>query len=118
MEKAILGLEENGRFNAGRGSYKTDRGDVECDAMIMDGQKVDAGSLISCGNFIMIFHSFNTRHFKFGNAYIVTRKYILFHSKIMKNKKDYIVTLFRIMHELSKSIEHIILYGSILLESQ
>jgi isoaspartyl peptidase/L-asparaginase-like protein (Ntn-hydrolase superfamily) len=55
VEKAILGLEENGRFNAGRGSYKTDRGDVECDAMIMDGHKVDAGSLISCGNFIMIF---------------------------------------------------------------
>jgi hypothetical protein len=117
VEKAIFGLDENGCFNAGRGSYKTDKEEMQCDAMIMDGHKVDTGSLISCGNFIMIFRSFNTRHFKFRNAYIVTRKYILFHSKITKNKKDYIVTLFRIM-ELSKSMEHIILYGSILLESQ
>ncbi|CAB4014318.1 isoaspartyl peptidase L-asparaginase, partial [Paramuricea clavata] len=45
VEKAILSLEENGRFNAGRGSYKTDKGDVECDAMIMDGHKVDAGAV-------------------------------------------------------------------------
>ncbi|CAB3981839.1 isoaspartyl peptidase L-asparaginase [Paramuricea clavata] len=42
VEKAVRGLEENGRFNAGRGSYKTDKGQVECDAMIMDGHKVDA----------------------------------------------------------------------------
>jgi isoaspartyl peptidase/L-asparaginase-like protein (Ntn-hydrolase superfamily) len=56
VEKAVRILEENGRFNAGRGSFKTDKGQVECDAMIMDGHRVDAGSLISC-----------FRHFKFGN---------------------------------------------------
>jgi isoaspartyl peptidase/L-asparaginase-like protein (Ntn-hydrolase superfamily) len=36
-------LEENGRFNAGRGSYKNEKGEVECDAMIMDGEKLNAG---------------------------------------------------------------------------
>jgi hypothetical protein len=93
VEKAIFGLDENGCFNAGRGSYKTDKEEMQCDAMIMDGHKVDTGSLISCGNFIMIFRSFNTRHFKFGNAYSNTKIYILFHRKITKNKKKIIYTV-------------------------
>ena len=43
VETAVRVLEENGRFNAGRGSYKNEKGEVECDAMIMDGEKLNAG---------------------------------------------------------------------------
>jgi beta-aspartyl-peptidase (threonine type) len=36
-------MEDNKYFNAGRGSLLTTDGEVECDAMIMDGDTMNTG---------------------------------------------------------------------------
>ena len=46
VEKAVRVLEENSHFNAGRGSCLNTSGEVECDAMIMDGHKIKTGSYV------------------------------------------------------------------------
>ena len=44
VEKAVRVFEEHGYFNAGRGSCLNEDGEVECDAMIMDGEKMKTGT--------------------------------------------------------------------------
>ena len=51
VEKAIRVFEEHGHFNAGRGSCLNESGEVECDAMIMDGHNMKTGSYAE--NFIV-----------------------------------------------------------------
>lgn len=45
VEAAVLVLEDNPRYNAGTGSALTRDGRVECDALIMEGRRLDAGSV-------------------------------------------------------------------------
>ena len=45
VEQAIRVFEEHGHFNAGRGSCLNESGEVECDAMIMDGNNMKTGAL-------------------------------------------------------------------------
>ena len=43
VEQAIRVFEEHSYFNAGRGSCLNTSGEVECDALIMDGDKIKTG---------------------------------------------------------------------------
>ena len=45
-EAAVRVLEDNKDFNAGRGSLLNRDGEVECDAMIMEGHTLNNGSII------------------------------------------------------------------------
>ncbi len=45
VEACIGALEEHPRFNAGYGSALTERGTVECDASIMEGDRLQAGAV-------------------------------------------------------------------------
>ena len=44
VEKAVRAFEEHGHINAGRGSCLNESGEVECDAMIMDGHNLKTGA--------------------------------------------------------------------------
>ena len=46
VEAATRSMEDSEVLNAGRGSYLTEEGTVELDAMIMDGQTLNTGKLI------------------------------------------------------------------------
>jgi beta-aspartyl-peptidase (threonine type) len=43
VEAAVLVLENNENFNAGRGSLLNNDSQVECDAMIMEGHTLNSG---------------------------------------------------------------------------
>ena len=43
VEKAVRILEDSKYFNAGLGSLTNNSGEVECDAMIMDGNTMKTG---------------------------------------------------------------------------
>ena len=43
VEKAVRVFEEHDHFNAGRGSFLNVCDEVECDAMIMDGNSMKTG---------------------------------------------------------------------------
>ena len=43
VEQAVRVFEEHAHFNAGRGSCLNTSGEVECDAMIMDGHEMKTG---------------------------------------------------------------------------
>lgn len=45
VEAAVAAMEEDETFNAGRGSCLTSTGRVQMDALIMDGQSLDAGAV-------------------------------------------------------------------------
>ena len=45
VQAAVMVLEDDPHFNAGRGSVFTAEGRIECDAAIMDGAKLDAGAV-------------------------------------------------------------------------
>ncbi|MFD2247362.1 isoaspartyl peptidase/L-asparaginase family protein [Pontibacter ruber] len=45
VEAAVMSMEENPAFNAGRGSSLTQRGEVEFDSAIMDGKTLRAGAV-------------------------------------------------------------------------
>jgi len=45
VQAAVVVLEDDPHFNAGRGSVFTAEGRIECDAAIMDGAKLDAGAV-------------------------------------------------------------------------
>ncbi|XP_046857888.1 isoaspartyl peptidase/L-asparaginase-like [Xenia sp. Carnegie-2017] len=51
VEKSVSILEDCELFKAGRGSELTDKGEVECDAMIMDGHNLETGAVISGRHF-------------------------------------------------------------------
>ena len=51
IEHAVQALEEHPRLNAGYGSALTERGTVECDASIMEGDTLQAGAVIG-GDFV------------------------------------------------------------------
>ncbi|XP_028401850.1 isoaspartyl peptidase/L-asparaginase-like [Dendronephthya gigantea] len=51
VEAAVCYLEDNPYFNAGYGSFLTEKKEVECDAMIMDGKKMSAGAVITVSHF-------------------------------------------------------------------
>ena len=44
VEAAVRSLENDERFNAGRGSVLTEAGTVEMDASIMEGDRLDCGA--------------------------------------------------------------------------
>lgn len=46
VEAATRSMEDSEVLNAGRGSYLTEEGTVELDAMIMNGQTLNTGKLI------------------------------------------------------------------------
>ena len=46
VEQAIRVFEQHGHFNAGRGSCLSTSGEVECDAMIMDGRTLKTGKYV------------------------------------------------------------------------
>lgn len=45
VEKAVMALEDNYLFNAGRGSALNNKGEVEMDAAIMEGKNLQAGAV-------------------------------------------------------------------------
>ncbi|MFT4058084.1 MAG: isoaspartyl peptidase/L-asparaginase [Legionella sp.] len=45
VQEAVLSLEDNPLFNAGKGSALNNRGEVEMDASIMDGETLQAGAV-------------------------------------------------------------------------
>jgi beta-aspartyl-peptidase (threonine type) len=45
VEACLVALEEHPRFNAGYGSALTERGTVECDASLMEGERLGAGAV-------------------------------------------------------------------------
>jgi L-asparaginase / beta-aspartyl-peptidase len=45
IEATIQAMEDHPRFNAGRGSALTERGTVECDASLMEGDALQAGAV-------------------------------------------------------------------------
>ena len=45
VEEAVRILEDNPLFNSGRGSALNNKGEVEMDAAIMDGEKLKAGAV-------------------------------------------------------------------------
>lgn len=48
MEEATRSMESSGVLNAGCGSYLTEDGKVECDAMIMAGNTLSTGKSTLC----------------------------------------------------------------------
>ncbi|XP_028415650.1 isoaspartyl peptidase/L-asparaginase-like [Dendronephthya gigantea] len=52
VEAAVRHLEEDPRFNAGRGSFVNSEKKVECDAMIMDGETLTAGAVMAVQHFL------------------------------------------------------------------
>jgi len=52
VEAAINVMEESGVFNAGRGSHLNAEGEVEMDAIIMDGETLNAGSVAAVKNIL------------------------------------------------------------------
>lgn len=51
VEKAVSSLEDNRNFNAGHGAVLNEKGEVECDAMIMDGASMDTGAVMTVRHF-------------------------------------------------------------------
>ncbi|XP_028417090.1 isoaspartyl peptidase/L-asparaginase-like [Dendronephthya gigantea] len=51
VEEAVRILEDDQYFNAGRGSLVNVEGDVECDAMIMDGNTMNIGAVMAAKHF-------------------------------------------------------------------
>ncbi|CAB3989429.1 isoaspartyl peptidase L-asparaginase-like, partial [Paramuricea clavata] len=51
VEEAVRLLEDNKYFNAGHGSLLTNNGEVECDAMIMDGHTMNTGAVMGARHF-------------------------------------------------------------------
>lgn len=51
MEAATRSMEDSEVLIAGRGSYLTEEGTVELDAMIMDGQTLNTGKFMYFLNF-------------------------------------------------------------------
>ncbi|XP_028412679.1 isoaspartyl peptidase/L-asparaginase-like [Dendronephthya gigantea] len=47
VEAAVRSMEEKEYFNAGRGSFVNQDGNVECDAMIMEGHSLDTGAVMA-----------------------------------------------------------------------
>jgi beta-aspartyl-peptidase (threonine type) len=45
VEKVVNSMEDNPSFNAGHGAVLNEIGQVECDAMIMDGSTLSSGQL-------------------------------------------------------------------------
>lgn len=56
VEAAVVVLEDNPLFNAGRGSVLTNAGRVETDAAIMDGQSLAAGAIAGVAGFFNPIH--------------------------------------------------------------
>lgn len=52
VEAAIIVMEEDGAFDAGRGSFLNAEGEVELDAIIMDGETLNAGSVAAVTNML------------------------------------------------------------------
>ena len=52
VEAAVSVFEESDFFNAGRGSALNCLGEVECDAMIMDGNEMNTGAVMAARHFI------------------------------------------------------------------
>lgn len=52
VERAVNIMEEDPTFDAGRGSFVNAAGDIELDAMIMDGEKLDFGSVAAVSNLL------------------------------------------------------------------
>ena len=50
VTEAVKVLEDDPAFDAGRGSVLTDRGEVEMDALIMNGKNLDCGSVATVNN--------------------------------------------------------------------
>ena len=50
VEAAVNYLEEDPTFDAGRGAFLNERGEIELDAMIMDGQNLDFGAVAALQN--------------------------------------------------------------------
>ena len=47
VEKAVKSMEDNPNFNAGHGAVLNEIGQVECDAMIMNGSNLNSGHCFS-----------------------------------------------------------------------
>ena len=52
VEKAVNILEEDPTFDAGRGAFLNARGDIELDALIMDGERLDFGAVCAVANLL------------------------------------------------------------------
>ncbi|MEO1257716.1 MAG: isoaspartyl peptidase/L-asparaginase [Bacteroidota bacterium] len=52
VEAAVNILEEDPTFDSGRGAFLNERGEVELDAMIMDGRNLDFGSVAAVRNLL------------------------------------------------------------------
>ncbi len=57
VEAAVCVFENNEYFNAGRGSYLNCNGEVECDAMIMEGHTLKNGRIYMLITFVHTPHS-------------------------------------------------------------
>ncbi|CAB4009448.1 isoaspartyl peptidase L-asparaginase-like [Paramuricea clavata] len=51
VEEAVRLLEDSKYFNAGHGSLLNNEGEVECDAMIMDGHTMETGAVMGARHF-------------------------------------------------------------------
>lgn len=52
VEKAVNILEEDPTFDSGRGAFLNAKGDIELDALIMDGNKLDFGAVCAVANLL------------------------------------------------------------------
>ena len=52
VEQAVNILEADPTFDAGRGAFLNDQGEIELDAMIMDGQQLDYGAVAAVQNLL------------------------------------------------------------------
>ncbi|XP_075603566.1 isoaspartyl peptidase/L-asparaginase isoform X2 [Balearica regulorum gibbericeps] len=50
VEEAVRSMEDDPHFNAGRGSVLNEKGEVEMDAIIMDGKNLDSGAVSAVKN--------------------------------------------------------------------